>query len=620
MTKHYTTIQSVFRSFWLQFLHGDNSGWSKKLVWLLKSGAVMLVWLECLTLFAAWPGRVPHEELGPVWLNFLGIEFRAPWAGIAYVFTPDGRTGGWLWLMRICGVILTLPGIGLALLNAGLPPKRPAKGDRFAYGGHLLDQAGSSGVIVGYAKGLPWQKMPDLVRLDPSADMLILGSGPEATGAFQAALKSFDGAILRFGEDRLFGELIDDREILRVAEGAIANFPLDPLRQVRTGVLAWGDVWAMLSPCGLNERQRVLATALLVRSLETARPVDRTFFGVMSNLASPDQLYAQLSGWLAGTEILNTGARDQLTALLAHWAQAQEQVAEDLELIPRRLWATQRGWRYHLSSARLPCLADIFECGPRVLSFEIRPKDPNDAIDPDSLPLMHAILRLRALMADVSTSGTRPVLIAIEGDMPDQLALMIKAGHADLKRRGVSFLVQGRSTAAIRRAFDLKYRETPSVFFGTVVMTTKEISTSTDVIDRSYISSEAVKSIRPDEIIIVQAHRRPVRLHPADPSVLARLPFTATEQAQRPEPWSEAAVAYPLGANLPKQVAVDIPKSGARSRKKGLPVYAQEAASPVAPKPKSLVTKDDLTSGTARLKRALAKQTGGTSPSQPRLI
>ena len=291
-----------------------------------------------------------------------------------------------------------------------------------------------------------------------------------------------------------------------------------------------------------------------------------------------------------------------------------------LELIPKRLWATQRGWRYHLSLARLPCLADIFECGPRVLSFEIRPKDPNDAIDPDSLPLMHAILRLRALMADVSTSGTRPVLIAIEGDMPDQLALMIKAGHADLKRRGVSFLVQGRSTAAIRRAFDLKYRETPSVFFGTVVMTTKEISTSTDVIDRSYISSEAVKSIRPDEIIIVQAHRRPVRLHPADPSVLARLPFTATEQAQRPEPWSEAAVAYPLGANLPKQVAVDIPKSGARSRKKGLPVYAQEAASPVAPKPKSLVTKDDLTSGTARLKRALAKQTGGTSPSQPRLI
>jgi hypothetical protein len=499
-------------------------------------------------------------------------------------------------------------------------PNWPKKRNRYAYGGHLLDQGGSSGVIVGHAKGIIWQKMPTFVRLDPSADMLVLGSGPVANGMFQAALKSFEGAILRFGSSKLAGEVIDDRDIWHIAQGASANFPLDPLPQVRAGVLAWGDVWAMLSPCGFNERQRVLATALLVRGLETAAPVDRTFFGVMSNVANPDQLYAQLSGWLAGTTILKPGARDQLTGLLAHWAQAQEQVAEDLELIPKRLWATQRGWRYHLSSARLPCLADIFESGPRVLSFESRPKDPNDAIDPDSLPLMHAILRLRALIGGAPNSGTRPVLIAIEGDMPDQLALMIKAAHADLKKRGVSFLVQGRSTAEIRTAFDLKYRETPSEFFGTVVMTKKEISTSTDVIDRSYISSEAVKSIRPDEIIIVQAHRRPVRLHPADPSMLARLPFTATDQAQRPEPWSEAAVCYPLGANLPKQVAVNIPKSGARSRRKVSPVYAQEAASPVTPKPKSLVTKDDLTSGTARLKRALAKRANGTSPSQPRLI
>ena len=620
MKSHYTTIQSVCRSFWLQFLHGDNSDWDRIYIWLLKFSVGLLVWFELQTVFAVWLAGIPYEALGPVWLNLFGLELRAPWAANALFFRLHSESFAMIVVLRVCGVIMLAPALWLALFLAGPLPKWPKKRGRYAYGGHLLDQGGSSGVIVGHAKGIPWQKMPDLVRLDPSTDILILGSGLVANGVFQAALKSFEGAILRFGSSKLAGDVIDDRDIWHIAQGASANFPLDPLPQVRAGVLAWGDVWAMLSPCGFNERQRVLATALLVRGLETARPVDRTFFGVMSNLATPDQLYTQLSGWLAGTEILKPGARDQLTALLAHWAQAQEQVAEDLELIPKRLWATQRGWRYHLSSARLPCLANICECGPRVLSFDIRPKDPNDAIDPDSLPLMHAILRLRALMADATTPGTRPVLIAIEGDMPDQLALMIKAGHADLKKRGVSFLVQGRSTAAIRTAFDLKYRETPSAFFGTVIMTKKEISTSTDVIDRSYISSEAVKSVRPDEIIIVQTHRRPVRLHPAEPSMLARLPFTATDQTQRPEPWSEAAVAYPLGASLPKQVAVKIPNRGARSRKKGSPVYAQEAASPVTPKPKSLVTKDDLTSGTARLKRALAKRANGTSPSQPRLI
>lgn len=620
MTKHYTTIQSACRSFWLQFLHGDNSGWGKKLVWLLKSGAVMLVWLEFLTLFAAWPGTVPHEGLGPVWLNFLGIEFRAPWAGIAYVFTPDGRTGGWLWLMRLCGVILTLPGIGLALLYAGLPPKRPAKGDRFAYGGHLLDQAGSSGVIVGHAKGFPWQKIPDLVRLRPSTDILILGSGPAATGAFQAALKSFDGAILRFGKDRLFGELIDDREILRVAEGAIANFPLDPLRQVRTGVLAWGDVWAMLSPCGFNERQRVLATALLVHGLETLRPADRTFAGVMEKLPSPDQLYGCLHGWLEATEILKPEAYDQVSGLLDYWAQTQEQVADDLAMIPERLWATQKGWSYYLGWAPLPTLANICEYGPRVLSIEMRAKNARVDFDPVSLPLMHAITQLRILFREALTSGNRPVLVALEPDMPDELARMIKAVHAELKRSGVSFLVHARSTRDIRAAFKLGLQEPMCSVFDTVIMTEPDYMSFIEVVDNRAISSEGVRHVRPGEILIAESGRLPVRLHAADPSMVRMAAYMPTDKIQRPEPWSEAAVTYPLGASLPKQVVVKIPKQKVRKRQEIVPVPVSQDTPTKAPKSKPLVTKDDLTSGTARLKRALAKRTGGTSSSQPRLI
>jgi hypothetical protein len=622
-TRHeidYTTIQSAIRSFWLQFIHGDNSDWGKKFVWLLQSGAVMLIWLEFLTLFAAWLGTVSHEELGPVWLNFLGIEFRAPWAGIAYVFTPDGRTGGWLWLMRICSVILTLPGIGLALLYAGLPPKRPAKGDRFVYGGHLLDQAGSSGVIVGHAKGLPWQKMPDLVRLRPSTDILILGSGPEATAVFQAALKSFDGAILPFGKDRLFGELIDDREILRVAEGAIANFPLDPLRQVRTRVLAWGDVWAMLSPCGFNERQRVLATVLLVHGLETLRPADRTFAGVMEKLAGPEQLYARLHGWLGATEILKPEAYDQVSGLLDYWAQTQEQVAEDLAMTPEHLWATQRGWSYYLGWAPLPTLANICEYGPRILSIEIRAKNTRNDFDPVSLPLMHAITQLHILFREALTSGNRPILVALEPDMPDELARMIKAVHADLKRSGVSFLVHARSTRDILNAFRLGLQKPMRSVFDTVIMTEPNYMSFIEVVDNRAISSEGVRHVRPGEVLIAETGRLPVRLHPADPSMVRMASYTQTDQIQRPEPWSEAAASYPLGASLPKQVVVKIPKQKVTKRQELVPVPVSQDAPPNRPKSKPLVTKDDLTSGTARLKRALAKRTGGTSSSQARLF
>ncbi len=620
MTKHYTTIQSMCRSFWLQFLHGDNSGWGQSLVWLFKSGAVMLVWLEFLTLFAAWPGTVPHEELGPVWLNLVGIEFRAPWAGIAYVFTPDGRTGGWLLLMRVCGVILTLPGIGLALLFAGPLPKWPKKQDRYAYGGHLLDEAGSSGVIVGHAKGLPWQKVPDLVRLGPSTDILVLGSGPMATGVFQAALKSFDGAILRFGKERLLGGLIDDREVLRVAEGAIANFPLDPLRQVRTGVLAWGDVWAMLSPCGFTERQRLLATALLVHGLETAPHYERTFVGVMAKLPSPDQLYARLHGWLAGTEILKPAAYDQATALLAFWAQSQEQVAEDLAMIPDRFWATQKGWSFNLGWATLPTLANICECGPRVLSIEIRSRNRRDDLDPLSLPMMHAITQLRILFRDALTSGNRPMLIALEPDMPDDLAWMIKAVHADLKRSGVSFLVHARAPRDIRAAFKLGVQEPMCSVFDTVIMTEPDYMTFIEVVDNRAISSEGVRHVRLGEILIAEAGRQPVRLHPTEPDMLAMASYTPTEPVQRPEPWSEPAVTYPLGASLPKQVVVKIPKQKVTKRQEIVPVTASRGTPPKASKSEPLVTKDDLTSGTARLKRALAKRVGGTSPSQARLI
>jgi antitoxin (DNA-binding transcriptional repressor) of toxin-antitoxin stability system len=234
--------------------------------------------------------------------------------------------------------------------------------------------------------------------------------------------------------------------------------------------------------------------------------------------------------------------------------------------------------------------------------------------------MMHAITQLRILFRDALTSGNRPMLIALEPDMPDDLAWMIKAVHADLKRSGVSFLVHARAPRDIRAAFKLGVQEPMCSVFDTVIMTEPDYMTFIEVVDNRAISSEGVRRVRRGEILIAEAGRQPVRLHPAEPDMLAMASYTPTEPVQRPEPWSEPAVSYPLGASLPKQVVVKIPKQKVTKRQEIVPVTASQDAHPKASKSEPFVTKDDLTSGTARLKRALAKRAGGTSPSQARLI
>ena len=204
--------------------------------------------------------------------------------------------------------------------------------------------------------------------------------------------------------------------------------------------------------------------------------------------------------------------------------------------------------------------------------------------------------------------------------MPDELARMITAVHADLKRSGVCFLVHARSTRDIRAAFKLGLQEPMCSVFDTVIMTEPDYMSFIEVVDNRAISSEGVRHIRPGEILIAESGRLPVRLHPADPSMVRMASYTPTDKIQRPEPWSEAAVSYPLGASLPKQVLVKIPKQKVPKGQEIVPVPVSQAAPTKASKSKQLVTKDDLTSGTARLMRALAKRAGGTSSNQARLI
>jgi hypothetical protein len=156
--------------------------------------------------------------------------------------------------------------------------------------------------------------------------------------------------------------------------------------------------------------------------------------------------------------------------------------------------------------------------------------------------------------------------------------------------------------------------------FDTVIMTEPDYISFIEVVDNYAISSEGVRHVRRGEVLIAETGRLPVRLHPADPSMVRMAAYTPTDKIQRPEPWSEAAVSYPLGASLPKQVVVKIPKQKVTKRQEIVPVTASQVAPTNRAKSTPLVTKDDLTSGTARLKRALAKRTNGASSNQARPI
>ena len=617
----------------LNFLHSDLSVWRKPMVWGLRFAGVLMAWLWLITLFAAWPGRVPHDELGPVWFSFAGLEFHAPWAALEWTFRAEGISAGSAWLLRLCGLIMALPSLMLAKVLVGSMPKLPSQQDRFAYGGHLIEDAKhheslghaeTSRVIVGHIKGWPWQKSPQLVHIRPSTECVILGEGSVATEMFHAALKGFDGTIIHIGTDRLLGGLVADGVTIRIAQGMAASCPIDPLRQVREGTLAWSDVRAMLHPCHFNERQLVLATAFLVHGLETALPHRRTLADVVCANDNPNEAFARLNGWIGKTPILGEKSKDQLQGLLEYWAQAQDQLADDLVIVRKRLWATQYCWRYSSLGEPVLRLADIFMNGPRVASFEIRPRFPDDALDPVSLPLMQLTTLLRNLIGAPHNENRRPVLVAIEADLPSEVMDLIKAVRAKLKNCDVSLLVHGKSASAVRGAFGIDSQTWLSEAFDTVIITEPNTQAFRDVLNTRHITNAALASVRAGEVVVVASGRRPVRLHAVDPAMVPLVQAASKlMQNDAPEPWSEPAIIYPNGHNLPKPKPVSIPQQSAMTKQAPAAkttIIGRDDPSADRSHTNPLVSKDDLASSTARLKKALAKRASKPPQTQSRII
>jgi hypothetical protein len=633
MTINYIKIQSKCETLVLAFLQSDLSVWRKPVVWLLRFGGFMVLWLWMITLFAVVLGQVPIERLGPIWFSFVGIEVPAPWAGFLWMMFGEGLPATSVWIVRIIALVSFVHAIWLAKLLTGPNLDWPLRRDCFAYGGHFADCAswennqgdtGSSGVIVGHIKGLPWQKSQRLVHSDPCTGCLILGDGPVAKNMSQAALKSFDGAVIRIGTDRLHDGLVDQSEIIRIAPSVAASYPIDPLRQVREGPLAWFDVRAMLYPCRFNERQLVLATALLVHTLETAEPHRRTLADVVAASDDAPAIFARLNGWIDKTPLLVEPSYDQLRGLLDHWAQVPEQLVDDLALVRKSLWAVQQGWHCSTLGEDVQSIAGIFTTGPRVASFEIKPRFPNEALDPTSLPLIQLTTLLRTLVGAAPDDARRPVLIAVEADVPKELAWLIKAVRPQLKAYGISLLVHSKSVSAVKDAFGIHANSWLSDTFDTIVLSEPDVLTWKHTLDVGRITLAALKSVRRGEVALVAKGKTPVRLHPVDPAMVPALPSAPRlAQDNAIEPWGEAATNYPNGPALPETKRIKVAAQRGKAYAASNAVQARQCRDdgrPDTPQSKPLVTKDDMASSTARLKRALAKRSDTTQLTKPRTI
>jgi hypothetical protein len=388
--------------------------------------------------------------------------------------------------------------------------------------------------------------------------------------------------------------------------------------------LAWFDVRAMLYPCRFNERQLVLATALLVHALETADPHRRTLADVVVASDNAPALYARLNGWIDRTPLLVDPSHDQLRGLLDHWAQVPCQLVDDLALVRKSLWAVQQGWHCSTLGEAVQSIADIFIHGPRVASFEFKPRFPNEALDPTSLPVMQLTTLLRTLFGASPYDTRRPVLIAIEADVPKEVAWLVKAVRPQLKASSVSLLVHSKSVSAVKDAFSIHANSWLSNTFDTIVLSEPDVLTWKHTLNVGRITFAALKSVRKGEIAFVEEGKRPVRLHPVDPDmvpILSGAPRLAQDNAI--EPWGEAATSYPNGPALPETKRIKI----AALRGKAPPAAKAMRESQTRdndrtdkPQRKPLVTKDDMASSTARLKRALAKRSATTQSTKPRTI
>lgn len=578
MTNHYTQFNSGLA----RFVSSQVYAWRHNIAWMVR-----FVGLACVGGWLAnplyqWSWEVPESALGPVWLDLVLIELRAPWLAVAGMAMagremPSMAGVGLAAALAVGGAILwasallaglkhpfgRIPrrGAWLGLGRTWQEARKEARHEARATVGH----GGSATVIVGLEPVKAWNVLAHVwqrlrtrdwtgllrrsawmgwrpVR-DLGGDKLILGDSRAMSAVMQAAVSSFDGVVIRLSGGPKPLPTGGKGEEVRLMLGR--DMDPDPLRQVRPGPDAWEDIRAMVAPLQLGERRSVLVAAFWALALETLPEEDRTMDGLVALLDDPAHAYQLLGGWFAVTTLIPEQEREAARDLLRTWRARQPLLADDLTAVTDALCELMDGHRHW----RLPKrrMMDLVQAGPRIISIEAGHGDPRSLRG--RLPALLLGQLLRELAVSSGPELTRQVMIAVDPDCDAGLLNVLRNWRKDLKARGIILLLHLKDRAQVRSALGLHLRDDIAGQVSTLVA---EPSMASDVLYRLGYTQQAFELTRPGELIVATAGRHMMRLRPIAPDQVAVPPVPVTDPSTAyAAPWSGPAITPPPGAPLP---------------------------------------------------------------------
>lgn len=568
-----TGLYKQFNSGLARFVGPRMFVWRQQMAWVLRFLGYALIAGWSLNGLYQWSWDLSSSQMGPAWLDLGPVELRAPWlALVAIAQIGDGAP-----VLAVPGIVAALvlaaSGLGLAALLAGLAGpfgQVPRRGDWLALGRsgeevrreqQALRQHPVAGtVVVGHEPARTSHRLqrlgcPPFTRdwvavADLGGDRLFLGDSPTITAAVRAALRSFDGVIIRLSGGPKPLPVGYPGEEVRLMLGR--DLDTDPLGQVRQGPMAWDDIQAMVASLHLGDQCSLLASSIWAMALETLPAANRDMTGLIRLLDDPGLAYQKLGGWFAITTLIAEDARKPVEELLALWRKCQPMLGDDCEAVSKALTSLMTGHR-HWGVPRVR-LMDLLQAGPRVISVEAGDHEPRSGRSQLTAMLLDQLLR--ELADPVTPLPPRPVLIAIDPDCGACLPSVLQRWRARLCARGICLLLHARDQGQVRAMLGLQQSDPVVAQVSTLIT---EPSSAADVFHRMGYADRAFKLVRPGELIVATTGRQIMRLAPIDPDQVPGSALPATYRRPTYQaPWSDPALTAPPGPPLPPPPAVVI--------------------------------------------------------------
>jgi hypothetical protein len=488
----------------------------------------------------------------------------APWDGFLAMATTHGplqAAAAALAMVPLAAWLACVMGAELGDVRVDPPRRRLPHGRTRAERArdearHSLGHEEAGTVLLGHERAWAWPEMaglPRRVRL-PVRDAgfgrtLILGDGPDATRAMDAAAASFDGVVVRLTGPATAARLGSGAGVLRL--GPHAAFDLDPLHLPREGALAWADIRALTPALGFAGDEIVLAPALWAMGLETLPRTLRRAANLAEAVRGPRGAYARLGGWLRDTALVPEDERWRIATLLEAWRFDPDGLARTLHAVCRRFVSVSQPALQGAGPPRR--LGDIVRAGA-CATIVLDDGGPDGARDGHHARMAAQLTALLLDLLDPTKAAPAwPILIAIDADAGDALLSVIDRFRTRLLERRVPLLIHAATPEIARVRLGARGGEVADA--ATAIVTTPSVRGLAPVFAPLGVSSDAVEDLMPGELLVASAGRRVMRLDAArtiEPAVgrwLTMLGATTIDEV--PPAWTRPAIDPAPGPTLP---------------------------------------------------------------------